>query len=581
MPQPYKVFTIYAREDAQYLDELRGQLRPLENAGRIKVWSDREINPGVDWEKEIVRNLDTADIILILVSSAYFNSAYIHDVEIKYALSRHEKGEAKVLPIIVRPCAFGDDPVISRLQALPTDGHPVTDRRHWHERDEAWLDVVAGLKRTIDLMREAETHKEQDARNVEERKRRVAEQKKADAERAARERSERERREIVQRTKEEQERREREAETMYRSEELERRIQENRERYARQITWEIKKKQPSFAIIGGSVFVLIFVIWLLLRMFYGDEKGEAIAVKILSPTLSEYRDSLMHGKSGFEMALVQGGTFDMGDVMGDNSDSDEKPVHSVTLSSFYLSKTELTLREFKTFIDDTRYKTDAEKGGGSYIYNGSSWVTENDVNWRHDEQGNVRTGDNHPVIHVSWNDAVTYCNWLSEKQGLTKVYTFTGDKVTADWNAGGYRLPTEAEWEFAARQRGQKVRFGNGKDIADPKEINFNGSIAFQKTYSTTVIYRQKTVPVGSLNSPNAVGLHDMSGNVWEWCFDWYGSYSSGSQTNPTGPTSGSGCVLRGGSWGSYPQYCRVVDRDYGAPGYRYSDTGFRLARTK
>ena len=156
MPQPYKVFTIYAREDAQYLSELLGQLRPLEIANRIEVWSDREINPGVEWEKEIVAKLDTADIILILVSSAYYNSVYIHEVEIKYALSRHERGEARVLPLIVRPCSFLDDPTISKLQVLPTDGKPVTDRRYWQERDHAWLDVVAGVKRTLDSLHQVE-----------------------------------------------------------------------------------------------------------------------------------------------------------------------------------------------------------------------------------------------------------------------------------------------------------------------------------------------------------------------------------------------------------------------------------------
>ncbi|MBP6828544.1 MAG: toll/interleukin-1 receptor domain-containing protein, partial [Saprospiraceae bacterium] len=159
MPQPYKLFTIYAREDAQYLEELRGQLRPLEIAGRIKIWSDREINPGVDWEQEIVNNLDTADIILILVSAAYYNSAYIHNKEINYAISRHEKGDAKVLPVILRPCHFLDDPVISRLQVLPTDGKAVTDRRHWQERDDAWLDVVAGVKRTVDVLSTAENRR--------------------------------------------------------------------------------------------------------------------------------------------------------------------------------------------------------------------------------------------------------------------------------------------------------------------------------------------------------------------------------------------------------------------------------------
>jgi TonB family protein len=222
MPQPYKLFTIYAREDAQYLSELLGQLRPLELAGRIKVWSDREIDPGVEWEKEIVQKLDTADIILILVSSAYYNSVYIHEVEIKYALSRHNKGEARVLPVIVRPCHFGDDPIISRLQALPTDGKPVTDRRHWPERDDAWLDVVAGVKRTIDALRQAET----------ERERRDEEARQAGI--AAQERTEAEKRAAEHRVREQQAGHEREAGEARRLQEQTRREQEAREREAQQ-----------------------------------------------------------------------------------------------------------------------------------------------------------------------------------------------------------------------------------------------------------------------------------------------------------------------------------------------------------
>ena len=97
--------------------------------------------------------------------------------------------------------------------------------------------------------------------------------------------------------------------------------------------------------------------------------------------------------------------------------------------------------------------------------------------------------------------------------------------------------------------------------MADPKEINFDASSSYKKAYSVVGEYRQKTVPVGSLNSPNALGLHDMSGNVYEWCSDWFGSYSSGSQTNPTGPDSGSDRVIRGGSWNGVPQSCRVAGR--------------------
>ena len=154
-------------------------------------------------------------------------------------------------------------------------------------------------------------------------------------------------------------------------------------------------------------------------------------------------------------------------------------------------------------------------------------------------------------------------------------------KLNAKYPGRNYRLPTEAEWEYAARGGGKAVLFGNGKNSADPKEINFDASASYKKSYSIAWEYRQKTIPVGSLNSPNALGLHDMSGNVWEWCSDWYGNYASGSQTNPTGPTSGSYRVIRGGSWGSDPQDCRVASRGSYSPGDRDDNLGFRLARTK
>jgi formylglycine-generating enzyme len=266
-----------------------------------------------------------------------------------------------------------------------------------------------------------------------------------------------------------------------------------------------------------------------------------------------------------ETVLVQGGTFQMGDTFGDPEAGSDETVHYVKLNSFRMGKYELSVAEFKAFIDDTSYQTDADKEGDSYVYTGTTWEKKKGVNWRCDIGGAIRPSSEstHPVIHVSWNDATEYCKWLSRKTSKT------------------YRLPTEAEWEFAARERGKKVRFGNGKDIIDPSEINFDGSAAYKKSYSVTGVYRQKTVAVNSL-TPNALGLYHMSGNVWEWCADWYSSYDSGTVSspvsNPTGAVTGSYRVFRGGGWNYGPHFCRASNRDSYTPTYRYGNVGFRLA---
>ena len=274
-------------------------------------------------------------------------------------------------------------------------------------------------------------------------------------------------------------------------------------------------------------------------------------------------------------AYVKGGTFQMGDVFGEGK-SDERPMYLVTVSDYYIGKTEVTFDEYDAFCAATGHDkpTDGVWGRGK-----------------------------RPVILVSWYDAVEYCNWRSAQEGLRPVYAIdknskdpnnTNDydglkwKVSADRSANGYRLPTEAEWEYAARavstpegpRGGGEVRFGHGRDLADPAQINFDASTS---TYSVAGEYRQQTVPVGSLNAPNALGLHDLSGNVWEWCYDWYNENyyaQSGGASNPAGLSSGSARVQRGGSWSSDPQYCRVANRYGVVPGGRHVSVGFRLART-
>ncbi len=179
-------------------------------------------------------------------------------------------------------------------------------------------------------------------------------------------------------------------------------------------------------------------------------------------------------------------------------------------------------------------------------------------------------GDNLPVERVSWYDAVEFCNRLSRKEGLTPEYTISGKDVTWNRSADGYRLPTEVEWEYAARG-GNKSRGYRFSGSDDPKEVAWYSANSGEKTH-----------PVGQ-KKPNELGIYDMSGNVWEWVWDWYDSdhYSSSPASDPTGPYTGSLRVLRGGSWRSDARDLRSANRSSGGPSVSLINLGFRIVRTK
>ena len=218
----------------------------------------------------------------------------------------------------------------------------------------------------------------------------------------------------------------------------------------------------------------------------------------------------------FEMVEVRGGTFRMGATSEQGSDaySGEKPVHSVTLNSYYIGKTEVTQALWKAVMGSNP---------------------------------RVRKGDNLPMTWVRWNDCQEF---------IRKLNALTGQN---------FRLPTEAEWEFACRggnnSRGYKY---SGSDNIDNVAWYFSNS-------------DQTAHPVAT-KSPNELGIYDMSGNVWEWCADWYGGYSSSAQTNPKGPYGGSGRVSRGGSWDDCAGGCRSSFRYSIYPAYRDNFLGLRLA---
>jgi formylglycine-generating enzyme required for sulfatase activity len=176
-----------------------------------------------------------------------------------------------------------------------------------------------------------------------------------------------------------------------------------------------------------------------------------------------------------------------------------------------------------------------------------------------DAQGACR-----PVERVSWFDAVAFANALSLRDGLEAVYTIDGTNVGVDWSKGGYRLPTEAEWEYSAK--GGKESQGYlyaGSDTAG--DVAWYGDNLGNWTHD------------GGTKAANELGLYDMSGNVWEWCWDWYSSYSESAQANPTGPSTGSDRVIKGGCWGNSAMGVRSANRHYGPPSYRGNGIGFRL----
>ena len=265
-----------------------------------------------------------------------------------------------------------------------------------------------------------------------------------------------------------------------------------------------------------------------------------------------------------EMVLVQGGNFQMG---SNDGSGDEKLVHTVSVGNFYLAKYELTLALFKAFIDATAYTTDAEKENSSKVFENGTWVSKTGVNWRCDAEGKIRPAGEykHPVLHVSWNDATAYCAWLSKQ---------TGQK---------WRLPTEAEWEYAARSGGKVEKWaGFNEESQLARYANFcDSNCGFSWKTSGQNDGYALTAPVGRFQ-PNGLGLYDMSGNVWEWCSDWYDSdyYKNSPAANPAGPATGSLRVCRGGSWDSPPPDCRTAFRAFIASDDGVSYLGFRPARS-
>ncbi|MBU2644816.1 SUMF1/EgtB/PvdO family nonheme iron enzyme, partial [bacterium] len=270
------------------------------------------------------------------------------------------------------------------------------------------------------------------------------------------------------------------------------------------------------------------------------DTGRELAVNPVLQQIPKTPSVFTDPVTGMEFVFIQGGCFQMGSPADEKGRDDDETQHEVCVDDFYLAKTEVTNRQYRLY--QPRHVPAAYQG-----------ITLNE--------------DNQPVVNVSWEDTRDYLKWLNSKQS----------------GSGKFRLPTEAEWEYAARAGTTTSRYW-GNDLDQACRFASVSDQSAKRKWNDWAIHDcddgyLTTAPVGSFK-PNAWGLYDMLGNVWEWTADWYGLYDASQKQNPKGPGTGSSRVDRGGSWNSVPGALRCPVRGRVTPSYRGNFLGFRLART-
>lgn len=461
--EPIRVFYSYAREDQDLRETLEKHLRPLKRRRVITDWHDRLITAGSEWAKEIDEHLESADLILLLISPDFMASDYCHDVELKRAMARHDAGEARVVPVILRPARWQGFS-FSKLQALPRDVRPVT---LWRNQDEAFLDIVEGIERV--------------------------------------------------------------------AEELRRRPPPPVSQPA-----PVRPSLPAIQDIHGWAAAKV--------QDLQQQTARALNIAVV------FSDPLKDGGQRPEMVVIPGGRFQMGSPPDEPERRENERQHEVEVEPFAVGKYAVTVEQFRRFIEAAGYRTEAETGDGAYYWDGSEWKKDPKKNWR---QAGFEQDGAHPVVCVSWNDAMAYVEWLSGQTGQR------------------YRLPTEAEWEYACRA-GTVMPFYFESAISTD-QANYDGNYTYG--HGRKGVYRQKTVALGRFPA-NAWGLYDMHGNVWEWTCSGYDENYDGAELRCVDRETDGSRVLRGGSWLGGPGRLRAADRSWGPPDGRNNCRGFRLARS-
>ena len=321
------------------------------------------------------------------------------------------------------------------------------------------------------------------------------------------------------------------------------------------ILWTTVDKIKIFSINKNVIFLVQIKAKLLKCQGNKLKKNK---MQIDSNIINYFSMKILHKQakySDIEWVSLPGGEYLMGSPEDELYRKDDETQHLVSVLPYKISKHTITVHQFNEFIEATNYITDSEKGTdeekGSYVWKGYSSKLKSGTNWRCNERGRTLSSKNfdHPVVHISWNDATAFAEWK------------------------GCRLPTEAEWEFACHA-GTMSPFNTGYELKT-KLANYKPDNNNSKRFE--IEFNNEILSVGKF-SPNAFGLYDMHGNVSEWCNDYYAPYPSGPQINPIGPVSGEFHVVRGGSWLSHMRNCRSARRNRCKPDESIYDIGFRVA---
>jgi formylglycine-generating enzyme len=553
MPAPLNTFIIYSRHDAKFKDELLIHLDALVRKGHIRRWVDTDLLPGEEWEKRIEAELDAAHLVLMLVSAHALNSDFIQKKELKTALDKKKSGSARIIPILVRDCLWELEEDLAALQMLPKhESNKFLAIESWSSSSAAWASTLRELLKLIQEIQEA-LEKESAEKVQAEKERTAAEAKQATAAEQEKRRHKKdeqtwvrlqqeitaadsfeEKIEFIQlylNDPECQNHREAARDQLHDLEAdreahkiVEAQKQKVRAERAAQAAAQQRRKTDETAwetaLLANTIADFETYLAQKEHTLHRAEAEQHIA----DLKIPKYKngDTLRHLPYTPEMVYLEGGSFEM----GSSENKDEKPIHTVTLSPFWIGKYPITVEEYAAYCND--------KG----------------INM---PDGNKKS--RHPVVNVNWEEASAYTTWLSQKIGHK------------------YRLPTESEWEYAARGGNIPLLIG---------EVLIGGTYAYAGSNNIDEVAwylsnsEHKSHPVGEKKS-NQLGLHDMSGNVREWCWDWYGPYTSTPKTNPTGSDSGSGRVIRGGGAWFSPDFCRSTYRDLNSPTVRRELLGFRV----